>query len=261
MSNQQHLNLLDMAVLCELARSINEPTIFNPTSVEQQKLFQKINKDIDFFENKTMDSEMIITTTLDNNTIIFTFRSTDSKKNIKQDLNAIPILMDDDICIHSGFFKYYKSMEDHLVKEINEFRGDTVIFNGHSLGGAASVLAGYYMADKISDKHLKVITFGSPRVGNKLFVEEFEKKVTTFYRIANARDPICYLPPTIFLYAHCNKQLFLVDGHKITYKEPKESFFRNIKNFLLQILNIEYHDLSIYKTNINSHKIMYKLAL
>ena len=44
---------------------------------------------------------------------------------------------------------------------------------GHSLGGALATLAAYDLAAELSLPHLQCITFGAPRVGNSIFVADY----------------------------------------------------------------------------------------
>jgi predicted lipase len=72
----------------------------------------------------------------------------------------------------------------------------TVLVSGHSLGGAlASLCTLDLKMGKHSSSHVKLITFGQPRVGNT----QFEKAMQSFdhlqiWRIVHWLDPVPHLP-------------------------------------------------------------------
>ncbi len=48
---------------------------------------------------------------------------------------------------------------------------------GHSLGGALATLAAYDLAAELGLSHVQCITFGAPRVGNSVFVADYNRHV------------------------------------------------------------------------------------
>ena len=48
---------------------------------------------------------------------------------------------------------------------------------GHSLGGALATLAAYDLATELALPHVHCITFGAPRVGNSVFVADYDRHV------------------------------------------------------------------------------------
>jgi predicted lipase len=85
-------------------------------------------------------------------------------------------------------------------------QGRKVVFTGHSLGGALATLCGASVKDEIPDLHVSVITFGSPRVGNKQFAEVF-KAVDVSIRCVNGSDVVTMMPN--WGYEHVNGELFI----------------------------------------------------
>ena len=63
-----------------------------------------------------------------------------------------------------------------LVREIIRFLMD-VALAGHSLGGALATLAAYDLATELGLPHVQCITFGAPRVGNSVFVSDYNRHV------------------------------------------------------------------------------------
>lgn len=52
-----------------------------------------------------------------------------------------------------------------------------VALAGHSLGGALATLAAYDLAAELGLSHVQCITFGAPRVGNSVFVADYNLHV------------------------------------------------------------------------------------
>ena len=52
-----------------------------------------------------------------------------------------------------------------------------VTIAGHSLGGALATLAAYDLATELALPHVHCITFGAPRVGNSVFVSDYDRHV------------------------------------------------------------------------------------
>ncbi len=48
---------------------------------------------------------------------------------------------------------------------------------GHSLGGALATLAAYDLATELALPHVHCVTFGAPRVGNSVFVSDYDRHV------------------------------------------------------------------------------------
>ena len=62
---------------------------------------------------------------------------------------------------------------------------------GHSLGGALATLAAYDLAAELGLSHVQCITFGAPRVGNSVFVADYNRHVPdTWYE---HREHLCTL--------------------------------------------------------------------
>ncbi|KAI6183054.1 Class 3 lipase protein [Aphelenchoides bicaudatus] len=71
---------------------------------------------------------------------------------------------------------------------------------GHSLGGAlAQIAAGELVGvQKVPSDRVVMINFGQPRVGNKEYVEVYEKLVPNAFRIVHANDLVPHVPPKSF---------------------------------------------------------------
>lgn len=129
-------------------------------------------------------------------------------------------LMTEIIRVFPVDYKIHPSLEDAKVVEyfytfyVDHFRADlintiknhleihpddTVVFTGHSLGGAMSfhgavdtILSGLIEKDKVL-----VYTFGQPRVGNKAFVDILNNGTKGVYRVVHNKDTVAHIPPCI----------------------------------------------------------------
>jgi hypothetical protein len=99
-----------------------------------------------------------------------------------------------------------KVARDARIKAANEFREEvskraraatTVIFTGHSLGGAMAALAFLdYMAATGPQQHRNafLVTFGAPRLGDEKFMQAFDAHRHRCEFIADEHDPVPHVP-------------------------------------------------------------------
>ena len=86
-----------------------------------------------------------------------------------------------------------------------------VFFTGHSLGAAIATL----VADRFSSGYPGVpfgglYTFGSPLVGDRTFVDGFNRRHHgRSHRVVNDRDGVTHVPPPQLGYRHVNDERFL----------------------------------------------------
>jgi triacylglycerol lipase len=72
---------------------------------------------------------------------------------------------------------------------------DNVYITGHSLGAAMATIA----ASRIQNKVIALVTFGSPRAGNREFVNSL---AVTHYRVQNNCDDVTKVPFKLMGFAH-----------------------------------------------------------
>ncbi|XP_046857413.1 lipase-like isoform X2 [Xenia sp. Carnegie-2017] len=112
--------------------------------------------------------------------------------------------------VHSGFFQYYNLLETQMFEKVkalsDKHPGSKIIVTGHSLGGAIATLAA---VDLVNAKHtVDLITFGSPRVGNKEFAQYIDTTVKGLdLRVTYKGDPVTDLPPKIIGYRHVGQEI------------------------------------------------------
>jgi len=168
--------------------------------------------------------------------IIIAFRGTQlhGRNGISDYLTDIQVRqhsLSNGIQVHRGFYKAFQEVfpgSGMLEEIITGLSPDKPIWiTGHSMGGALALLT----ANSIKDRPVLVYTFGSPKVGNKCFVDSLTFR---HHRIVNQGDPVPTLPPNI----HIGKEIegYYHYGELKTMKIidlPKTNrIFKNISGFM-----------------------------
>ena len=126
--------------------------------------------------------------------------------DIKADANALTDLAETIGRVHRGF----KREVDDIWPELEETLDDehrNVWFTGHSLGGAmATICAGRCKLSEIAAVPVETVTFGSPRVGTKRYVQNAG---ITHIRWVNNNDIVTRVPPTWLRYQHTGSRIYL----------------------------------------------------
>ena len=106
--------------------------------------------------------------------------------------------------VHRGFLDYCqaalftdvlpaygnRTAGEVLAAELRAHPSMRIYLTGHSLGGAAAVLAAARLSDMgVSAEQLVVTTFGAPAVGNAAFVRRYEGRFT-LHRVVMSGDPM-----------------------------------------------------------------------
>lgn len=87
----------------------------------------------------------------------------------------------------------------------------TIFVSGHSLGAALATFCALEMKLVLGIDDVRVITFGSPRVGNSIFAEWYKETIPQNFRFTHNRDMIPSLPPTYMGFSHIAQEIWLVD--------------------------------------------------
>ena len=100
--------------------------------------------------------------------------------------------------VHRGFLKSYMTVRTKLWSKIleNVLRiggSGRIVCCGHSLGGALATIACLDLSCRLDPEDavkLCCVTFGSPQVGDGLFVQAFDQRVPLSLRLATTYDPV-----------------------------------------------------------------------
>jgi hypothetical protein len=194
--------------------------------------------------NPQLDTRILLGYDQSLNSIVITFRGTDNFSNIVSDLK---FLKDDltnlegcDGCkVHSGFLESFKGNQQAIDLELKNLKdlypNSKLIITGHSYGGAVATIEASYLEKKGFD--VSLVTFGSPRVGNKEYAEFVNNAIKgQNLRVTYFEDPVISIPPTGLGYQHVGSEIQFYNKNQLYYY-PKD-FDR--KNYL-DSLDISNH--------------------
>jgi hypothetical protein len=147
---------------------------------------------------------------------LVSFAGTKSILDWLTDARIIQDPFKEDGFVHRGFQGRFWSIWPQIKRGFSGFSpGYPVLVTGHSLGGALASLAAYEFAKDFRFVPT-LVTFGSPRVGDKGFVRAFGETVKDSLRIQH-HDDLVPRVPKIF-YEHVDKLLRIGDdGHEIKF--------------------------------------------
>jgi triacylglycerol lipase len=125
--------------------------------------------------------------------------------DIKADADAVSVIAETAGRVHRGFKKEVDDLWPRLEKSLKD-NDKPLWFAGHSLGGAmATICAGRCKLAEIPSNPTGLFTFGSPRVGNKRYIN-FVK--IQHYRWVNNNDIVTRVPPPWFGYSHSGREMY-----------------------------------------------------
>lgn len=122
------------------------------------------------FRNESTDIEGFVA--LSDDVCVIAFRGTDSLKNWLTDgdkrMVKIGQVSEGAVKVHEGF---WNALESVNLPDGCYYRTKKVYITGHSLGGALAMLCAYKW---VILHDATVVTFGQPRVGNKVFADYYD---------------------------------------------------------------------------------------
>lgn len=87
----------------------------------------------------------------------------------------------------------------------------TVFVAGHSLGGALATLCAMDLKLRLKINDVRLVTFGSPRVGNNVFAHWFDEYIAPHWRFTHNRDVVPSVPPGYMGFSHVAQEIWVVD--------------------------------------------------
>ena len=187
-------------------------------------------KDIDFkslglklikwIEDKKSDTQGFVATK--DKSIYIVWRGSSSKKDFQNDasIDKVPFIGDGEK-VHIGFKSSWEAVKDETYEALDkalktlggEDKIDNIIVCGHSLGAAVTTLFAYSIYTIYKSNKIISCTIGSPRVGNKVFKQNFDKSPIESLRIVNNLDVVTRTPN--IGYHHVNTELRIDEEGKI----------------------------------------------
>ena len=186
---------------------------------------------------------------------VLAFRGTEPTEmsDVKADLKAWKSKSKTDGKVHDVFY-------DEIIKVWAEIRplikkGKPLYICGHSLGGAMATIA----ASRLEKECTALYTYGSPRVGNKRFVDNL---TVTHYRWRNNNDLVPAVPLWIMGFRHHGIYCYLNHyGNKRDGLSKWQRFIDWCRGHWAAIKNLEFfdgvrdHSITEYYKRIKKNKL------
>lgn len=130
--------------------------------------------------------------------------------------------------VHRGFAAAFWSIKTELFRALQA--AQRIVITGHSLGGALATLAADAMSSQgWGDRIRAVITFGSPRVGDRKFAQLYNETIGhRTCRVVNAGDPVPHVPWLFGRYRHVATQVYLPAAGGMVIDHPLLSYAREL---------------------------------
>lgn len=150
--------------------------------------------------------------------IVVAFRGTETDQltDVLTDVRMTLTPIDDTMAaggVHTGFWQAWQSVREGVVEAIDKFGDGRELFvTGHSLGAALATLCAF---DITPTRTANLVTFGSPRVGNREFARAFASRCARHrcHRVHTRGDVVTYLPPSGGKLAYSHVPCTVVEVH------------------------------------------------
>lgn len=194
-----------------------------------------------------------------NEIIVISFRGTTTINDWRTDLKIkkVPFITG---LIHSGFKEALDNVWDDLKQSILNIRdkAQSIWITGHSLGGALATLA----ADRLTSDSIEVrgvYTFGQPRVGDKIFANNYDNKMKDYtFRFVHDEDIVPKIPSSFQGYKHIGKECYFDrDGILYTDKIGLHKFISRCKSVSMRSDDNAEHLSSQNPGGIRDHGLGY----
>jgi len=130
-------------------------------------------------------------------TAVVAFRGTEQEDptDLGTDVNTIPVDWKQGGKVHAGFKEYWENLAQgtNMLQWIEKHPG-RLLLTGHSLGAALSTLGASHL------RPAKLVTIGSPRIGNAAFAETLAG--IEISRYVDCCDIVTHIPPPVFGFVH-----------------------------------------------------------
>lgn len=145
---------------------------------------------------------------------VLVFRGTGGFEGWFSNLNAIQVPWPGGGMVHAGFRNNFYEVWEEAEAALSSCN-EPMFYTGHSLGAALATLAASMK------KPRALYTFGSPRVGDRVFVQSL--KDTNIYRVANGRDMVTTVPPSLipFEFRHAGELHYISSEGRMLAKPSR----------------------------------------
>jgi predicted lipase len=140
----------------------------------------------------------------------------------------------------TGFYSTFRTGRDNtqprVVDAIRALVADgtvkTLRITGHSLGASLATLLAIDIAGNGVFAAPTVYTFGSPRVGDKVFAGTYDTVVPDSWRVSNLNDLVPHVPPLLAGYAHVDAEVPINSDDRSRHTVPCWHSLRTYLNTL-----------------------------
>ena len=203
-----------------------------------------------FYDLKS-GAQVAITISHKQKRISFVFRGSNQFIDWIHDFMICKTELKNNIKVHLGFYKtLYKEnlffdLSEDLTTLLKEYPEYNLYITGHSLGGGLTTLFGYLISD-IIDKNITLITFASPRVGNKKWAEDFNSKANLrHFRFVNQKDVVTAVP--YLYYYHVGNPIYINKKKSLKYSKYNQ---HKDKSIIFYYFNPLDHLIDNYYSNL-----------
>ncbi len=124
------------------------------------------------------------------------------------------------IKVEKGFYDEYNYIKFDLLENIynlvQKYNTYNIFITGHSSGAAMATLMTYDIITIYRNYTMfGLIQFGSPRVGNKEFIKDFNKYSILSYRITHYYDMVPHIPEEFLGYRHISNEIWYNENNSI----------------------------------------------
>lgn len=157
------------------------------------------------------------------NSIFIAFRGSHDIKNWITNIRFLKTYpYSNNIAIEKGFYNLFKKNKDTIYSNLynltDKYNTNKVIITGHSLGGALATVLTFDILYNNYPFDIYLTTFGSPRVGNQDFVNDFNKYNVYSKRVTHYYDMVPHLPQNDLNYHHVSQEIWYTEDNT-EYKE------------------------------------------
>ena len=143
------------------------------------------------------------------NSIMISYRGTSNVVNWINDFKfsiIYPYQTMPNVGIEKGFYESHITVKNKVLDSIfnlsNKYDTTNIIATGHSLGAISQLLVFDIHFEYPQYNIVQLVTFGSPRIGNKNFSSTFLNTNIPHQRITHWRDIVPHVPQEILGYYH-----------------------------------------------------------
>lgn len=115
--------------------------------------------------------------------------------DLRDDFDFAQVEVSEGEWVHRGYQLDYEDLAPEILGAVGRERPRTLLFVGHSLGGALALLLARGVKARLPESDVVAVTYGTPRVGNERFAASL--RGVSHVRVENEADVVPSLPPSV----------------------------------------------------------------